>query len=167
MRNPDSLDATAIFPDKGESSLELVCDDNPASRRFDLRGFTLGALGRVLASWRSEITALSTIREISERMFPAGRHAGCRDCLTFSHLDEAQLLAHLDGELPADVQDHVTSHLQSCWTCRSRLRALRVHIEAFLAEREIRIPDLFSASEQRICELRRRLTQVVENASTE
>jgi hypothetical protein len=78
---------------------------------------------------------------------------------TLVHLDETQLVAHLDGELSDEARKQVTDHLQSCWSCRSRFRQLCATVRAYVATREDQLPDPSSESTQRVDQLRQRLVQ--------
>lgn len=73
------------------------------------------------------------------------------------HLDQAQMLAYLDGELGPGTAE-ASTHLQSCWNCRSEMHVIRMQIRTFLADREAHLPRPSCASAERIWELRRRLT---------
>lgn len=53
-----------------------------------------------------------------------------------NHLDDADLISHLDGELTSEEQAHTKSHLESCWTCRSHLHGVQSNIESFLRSRK-------------------------------
>jgi uncharacterized coiled-coil protein SlyX len=43
--------------------------------------------------------------------------------LNSSHCNDADLLSYLDGELSIERWQEVSSHLESCWKCRSRAHA--------------------------------------------
>ena len=75
------------------------------------------------------------------------------------HLDEADLIAHLDGELTVDEQDYARTHLESCWSCRSRLLGVQNSIESFLRVRKQVMPAEIPPSGPAIAQFRRRLTQ--------
>jgi Putative zinc-finger len=77
----------------------------------------------------------------------------------FLHLDDAYMLAHLDGELSTRARQQVADHLQSCWSCRGRFRELRASIDVYIQSRESQSPDLLSDTELRIHELRQRIAQ--------
>jgi hypothetical protein len=47
------------------------------------------------------------------------------------HCSDAQLLAHLDGELSAWERVRVQSHLEKCWACRGRREALEKQAHLF------------------------------------
>ncbi len=163
MPHGHSLEGSPMFPaERVGSSLELGSEGGAVPC-----GFALRSLGQVLASWRSEITSLPTIRRLSERVLRRRRHPNGSDSVVPLHLEEAQLLAFLDGELSRPGREQVSAHLQGCWSCRCSLRELRANINAFLAQREKQMPDTSAASEQRICELRQRLTQRVQRSPAE
>ncbi len=82
---------------------------------------------------------------------------------TILHLDETQLLAHIDGELSKSARQQVTDHLQSCWSCRGQFRELCARVESYVINREQQLPDSFSDSSDRIAELRQRLAQIQKN----
>ena len=79
------------------------------------------------------------------------------------HLDETQLLAHIDGELSQTARQEVTEHLQSCWSCRGQFHDLCARVESYVENREQHLPDSSSDSGDRIAELRRRLAEVQKN----
>lgn len=152
MARMHSFETSSMFPASDRKSpFDLV--DGEVSRRFGL-----GSLRRLLASWRLQLSP-PPIRRWSDRIF---RRLPAPESASFLHLDEAQLLAYLDGELSLDARQQVSDHLQSCWNCRGMLKELRAHIRAFLAERESQLPDLSSLSEPRVRELRQRLAESVE-----
>ena len=79
------------------------------------------------------------------------------------HLDEAQLLAHIDGELLKSARQQVADHLQSCWSCRGQFRDLCARVESYLLNREHELPDSVCDSGDRVAELRQRLAQIQRN----
>lgn len=79
------------------------------------------------------------------------------------HLDETQLLAHIDGELSKSARQLVGDHLQSCWSCRGQFRDLCARVESYVIEREQQIPESSSDSLNRVAELRQRLAQIQEH----
>ena len=126
----------------------------------------LCSFGQRLAFWAGEAIAFLAPR------FSGARHLSRRarpDCDTqnFQHVEEIQLLGYLDGELSRDMRHRVTRHFQVCWSCRGRLRELRNHIEAFLSERESCMPGVATETEQRIWELRQRLSKRQEAHSSD
>jgi len=76
-------------------------------------------------------------------------------------LSEEQLLAFLDGELPREEMDLARAHVDTCWTCRSRLSNLLAGIDTFLASRAPLQPDAATERDQRIRQFRERLAQHV------
>jgi len=49
-----------------------------------------------------------------------------------SHLSDAELLSAADGELTARRQRQVRAHLETCWTCRTRMAELEKTISRFV-----------------------------------
>jgi hypothetical protein len=74
-----------------------------------------------------------------------------------AHLTETQLLAYLDGELRAAEQVMARTHLETCWTCRSRINAIEDSIETFLGARTTALPDDTPFASNRIEQFRQRL----------
>lgn len=79
------------------------------------------------------------------------------------HLDETQLLAHIDGELSNAARQQVAEHLQSCWSCRGQFRDLCARVESYVVNREQQLPDSACDSGERVAELRQRLAQIQES----
>ena len=52
------------------------------------------------------------------------------------HLQDTELIAHLDGELARSDRQRVRSHLESCWDCRTRLSSLQASIEKLIEFRK-------------------------------
>ncbi len=50
-----------------------------------------------------------------------------------SHLSDAEMLRAADGELSKRRQREVSAHVQTCWTCRSRMAAMENTIANFAA----------------------------------
>jgi anti-sigma factor RsiW len=76
-----------------------------------------------------------------------------------SHIHDDNLVAFLDGELEAKERARVTSHIERCWECRSRLRSLQAAIDRYVqAQRSLTLPDLPSAHFA-VSQLRRRLAE--------
>ena len=75
------------------------------------------------------------------------------------HLSEEQLLAFLDGELPREEMDVARAHVDTCWTCRSRLSNLLAGIDSFLVSRVPLQPEAAAERDQRIRQFRERLAQ--------
>src|SRR5689334_19281110 len=82
-----------------------------------------------------------------------------RASLVPPHPSEEQLLAFLDGELQRDEMDTARAHVDTCWTCRSRLSSLLASIETFLVSRPPLQPDGAAERDQRIRQFRERLAQ--------
>src|SRR5204862_7304118 len=73
------------------------------------------------------------------------------------HLDDADLISYLDGEMLRADQEEARAHLESCWNCRSGLLAMQNNIEKFLQLRkEIASADL-PPSNAAVSQFRRRL----------
>ena len=52
------------------------------------------------------------------------------------HLVEDNLISYLDGELPRDEQEQARAHLESCWSCRTRLATRQNSVENFVRLRQ-------------------------------
>ncbi len=76
-----------------------------------------------------------------------------------SHLNEAQLVAYLDGELKRADRDKAREHLESCWTCRGSLNDMQNSIEAFLSVRTALLPQESTFAESRVEQFRQRLAR--------
>lgn len=75
------------------------------------------------------------------------------------HLDDADLISYLDGELVRAEQDYARTHLESCWNCRSQLLAMQNSIESFLRVRKQVLPTEIPPSSPAVAQFRRRLAQ--------
>src|SRR5437879_2835540 len=75
------------------------------------------------------------------------------------HLDDADLISYLDGELTCAEQDYARTHLESCWNCRSQMLAMQNSIESFLRVRKQVLPTEIPPSSQAVAQFRRRLAQ--------
>ena len=53
-----------------------------------------------------------------------------RSSKPFTHLNDEQLLAYLDGEMSMAQMRAVRNHLRICWSCRSVLAELEAQVEA-------------------------------------
>src|SRR5579863_1414754 len=82
-----------------------------------------------------------------------------RDFSISQHLNEAQLIAYLDGELTRAERESSRLHLESCWTCRSSLNEFQGSIEAFLDVRTTLLPEESVFSESRVEQFRQRLAR--------
>lgn len=76
-----------------------------------------------------------------------------------NHLDDADLISHLDGELTSEEQAHAKTHLESCWTCRSHLHEVQSNIETFLRTRKQITPAELPPSGPAVALFRARLAQ--------
>jgi hypothetical protein len=52
-----------------------------------------------------------------------------------SHLSESDLILAADGELPARRRAEVAAHLETCWSCRERMEALKGTITGYVRAR--------------------------------
>lgn len=75
------------------------------------------------------------------------------------HLEDAELVAYLDGELVDDAQPQARAHLESCWPCRSRLNAVQDSIGNFLRVRQSLLPEEVPPSGPAVEQFRGRLAQ--------
>jgi hypothetical protein len=57
-----------------------------------------------------------------------------------THLTEQELVLLVDGELPARRKIEAGAHLESCWSCRERSRALEETIADFVRARNTELP---------------------------
>ena len=82
------------------------------------------------------------------------------------HLQDAELIAHLDGELARSDRQRVRSHLESCWDCRTRLGSLQASIEKLIELRKtLKFPSAYGTDEMRIEQFRSRLMRHAAEAS--
>jgi len=75
------------------------------------------------------------------------------------HLEDADLISHLDGELEAAEQDYARAHLEDCWHCRSRRQAIQNSVESFLRTRSQIMPAEFPPAGPAVAQFRHRLAQ--------
>ncbi len=54
------------------------------------------------------------------------------DSAIVRHLEDDGLISYLDGELAHDEQEQSRLHLESCWSCRTRLSATQTSVEDFM-----------------------------------
>lgn len=73
------------------------------------------------------------------------------------HLNDAQIIACLDGELQAGDLQNSKSHLESCWICRSRSGMIQGSVESFVRSRQARLPEPTVFDENRVEQFRQRL----------
>lgn len=84
------------------------------------------------------------------------------------HLQDSELLAHLDGELSRAERDRVGSHLESCWDCRSRQTTLQASIEKLIEFRKtLRLPAAYGTEEMRREQFRSRLERHAQESATQ
>jgi anti-sigma factor RsiW len=82
------------------------------------------------------------------------------------HLNDAQIIACLDGELsPAELQASKT-HLENCWICRSRAGAIQSSIESFVRTRQSVLPEPTIFDETRVEQFRQRLGRHARESGT-
>jgi hypothetical protein len=75
------------------------------------------------------------------------------------HLDDANLVAYLDGELSRSEMESARAHVETCWTCRSRLGVLLDTIHTFVQTRNALQPDAAADHNQRLRQFRERLAR--------
>ena len=63
-----------------------------------------------------------------------------KQLLISPHLNDAQLVAYLDGELSRSEMDAARSHVGSCWSCRSRVVEVQAGIDNFLHVIRAQVP---------------------------
>jgi hypothetical protein len=73
------------------------------------------------------------------------------------HLNDAQIIASLDGELQGSDLQCSKSHLESCWVCRSRAGVIQASIERFVHTRQSLLPEPTVFDESRVEQFRQRL----------
>ncbi len=75
------------------------------------------------------------------------------------HLSDAQIVAYFDGELPRREFDSARAHMESCWSCRSRMGEVQDNIDNFLHARAVLLPKESSLSDLRVEQFRQRLAR--------
>ncbi len=80
------------------------------------------------------------------------------------HLNEAQALAYLDGELPREEREFASLHLEGCWICRALMTDLQKSIEGFLEVRSLVLPEESAFAGSRVEQFRQRLSRHAESA---
>jgi hypothetical protein len=85
------------------------------------------------------------------------RNAPKRNPLVQPHLTDVQLVSYQDGEMPRAEFEGVMAHVESCWTCRSRLSAVQENIDRFLHARKTLLPAPPAFAETRVEQFRQRL----------
>jgi hypothetical protein len=58
-----------------------------------------------------------------------------------SHLSDAMLLSHIDGELASNEEKRVRAHIEECWKCRSRQAELERAIGDFVGAHHLQFED--------------------------
>ena len=82
-----------------------------------------------------------------------------RNSLVAPHLSDPHIIAYLDGELARLEMDVARAHVESCWTCRSRMGEIQGQIDGFLRARPILMPKPAAFSENRVEQFRQRLAR--------
>jgi hypothetical protein len=75
------------------------------------------------------------------------------------HLNDVQLVAYQDGEMPRAELEAARDHVESCWICRSRLGAVQENIDRFLQARKGLLPEAPAFAESRVEQFRQRLVR--------
>jgi hypothetical protein len=83
------------------------------------------------------------------------------------HLNEALLIAYLDGELGRPEREAARDHLETCWTCRGLLAEIESSIDAFLEIRTSLLPEESTFSETRVEQFRQRLARHASSAESQ
>lgn len=83
------------------------------------------------------------------------------------HLNEALLIAYLDGELARVEREAARDHLETCWTCRGLLTEIENSIDAFLEIRTSLLPEESAFSETRVEQFRQRLARHASSAENQ
>lgn len=76
-----------------------------------------------------------------------------------AHLNDVQLVAYQDGEMTGAELEASRIHVESCWTCRSRLGVMQESIDRFLQARKNRLPASPLFSESRVEQFQQRLAR--------
>jgi hypothetical protein len=69
------------------------------------------------------------------------------------------MVAYLDGELARLEMDVARAHLESCWSCRSRMGEIQGQIDGFLRARPILMPKPAAFPDNRVEQFRHRLAR--------
>ncbi|HVH88738.1 MAG TPA: hypothetical protein VM912_18615, partial [Terriglobales bacterium] len=83
----------------------------------------------------------------------------------FAHLTDEQLLAFLDGEMPASEMEMARTHIGICNECGIRMASFEECSESFLALRKMSFPDDPLLRELPISQFRERLARHAESRS--
>jgi len=83
--------------------------------------------------------------------------AARRHVLILQHLGDEEIIAYLDGELPRHELERTRTHLESCWSCRSRMGEIQSNIDNFVCARKALLPDQPEFSEAQVEQFRQRL----------
>ena len=82
-----------------------------------------------------------------------------KDSFIPPHLRDSQILGYVDGELSQLEMDVARVHIESCWTCRSRMGEIQDSIHGFLQGRTALLPRESSFGENRVLQFSARLAQ--------
>jgi anti-sigma factor RsiW len=82
------------------------------------------------------------------------------------HVTDVQLVSYQDGEMSRAEFEIVIAHVESCWTCRSRLGAVQESIDRFLEARRKLLPEPPPFSEARVEQFRQRLMRHADESRT-
>ncbi len=82
-----------------------------------------------------------------------------RNSLVAPHLSDPHMVAYLDGELARLEMDVARAHLESCWSCRSRMGEIQGQIDGFLRARPILMPKPAAFPDNRVEQFRQRLAR--------
>jgi hypothetical protein len=85
--------------------------------------------------------------------------------LPFAHLTDEQLLAFLDGEMPASETEMAKTHIAICNECGIRMASFEECSESFLALRKMSLPDDPPLRELPVSQFRERLARHAESRS--
>jgi len=82
-----------------------------------------------------------------------------KELLNPPHLNDAEIVAYLDGELVRSEVNASRAHLDSCWSCRSRLNEVQRRVDCFLDARADLLPPDSVLAESRVEQFRERLAR--------
>src|SRR5262245_60213657 len=86
--------------------------------------------------------------------------------LVAPHLTDNELLTYVDGEAVPLERERITRHLESCWTCRTRLGEINKSIERLIEIRKtLQPPSAYGTDEMRIEQFRNLLARHAEGLS--
>src|SRR5690349_11686212 len=82
-----------------------------------------------------------------------------KELLNPPHLNDAQIVAYMDGELARSEINVAKAHLDSCWSCRGRLHEVQRRVDYFLDARADLLPPESVLAESRVDQFRERLAR--------